>query len=114
MSLQIGTRERYAMLTLTAFIILGGLVPQPGVSSRYRAARELLADHAIRTGHKLEEYQEHDDEDMDDHDDDKDDDKDDKKDDDIEDELKSKVEAVGAKEGSKPTKKQHSADEDDD
>lgn len=119
-SLQIGTRERYAMLTLTAFIILGGLVPQPGVSSRYRAARELLSDHANRTGHKLEEYEAHDDEndnheegegdekDMDDHDE-KSDDKNDAKDDD----LNSKVES-GVQDGSKQIKKPASADDDDD
>jgi NADH-quinone oxidoreductase subunit M len=49
-SLQIGIRERYAMLTLAALIIMGGIVPQPGVASRYHAALEMLSDHAIRTG----------------------------------------------------------------
>jgi NADH-quinone oxidoreductase subunit M len=34
--------ERVAVLTLTALIIGGGLVPQPGVRSRYHAATELL------------------------------------------------------------------------
>jgi hypothetical protein len=27
---------------VTAFILVGGFVPQPGVASRYRAAQELL------------------------------------------------------------------------
>src|SRR5262249_20155609 len=35
-SLQIRGRERYAVLTLAAFIIVGGLVPQPIVASRHR------------------------------------------------------------------------------
>ncbi len=35
--------ERVAVLTLTALIIGGGLVPQPGVRSRYHAAIELIA-----------------------------------------------------------------------
>ncbi len=41
-SLQISPRERYAVLTLAALILSLGLVPQPGVASRYRAAQELL------------------------------------------------------------------------
>jgi NADH-quinone oxidoreductase subunit M len=49
--LQIGIRERYTMLVLTALIIVGGLCPQPGVNSRYKAAQELLSDHEKRTGH---------------------------------------------------------------
>jgi NADH-quinone oxidoreductase subunit M len=35
--------ERIAVLALTALIIGGGLVPQPGVASRYHAATEIIA-----------------------------------------------------------------------
>jgi NADH-quinone oxidoreductase subunit M len=45
-SLRIGVRERYAVLTLAALILLGGLVPQPGVASRHRAAEQLLEERA--------------------------------------------------------------------
>lgn len=41
-SLKIGLRERIAVLTLAFLVLAGGLYPQPGVSSRERAARELL------------------------------------------------------------------------
>jgi NADH-quinone oxidoreductase subunit M len=41
-SLEIGLRERIAVLTLAALILGGGLFPQPGVSSRYQAAEEIL------------------------------------------------------------------------
>jgi NADH-quinone oxidoreductase subunit M len=41
-SLSIGPRERFAALTLAALILLGGLFPQPGVSSRHRAAVGIL------------------------------------------------------------------------
>ena len=40
--LRIRPPERIAVLALTALILGGGLVPQPGVSSRYRAARKLV------------------------------------------------------------------------
>jgi NADH-quinone oxidoreductase subunit M len=43
-SLQLRARERYAVLTLAALILVGGLVPQSGVRSRYRAADELLRE----------------------------------------------------------------------
>lgn len=43
-SLRIGPHERFAVLTLAAFILLGGLFPQHSINSRYRAAHELL-DH---------------------------------------------------------------------
>ncbi|MDB5345046.1 MAG: nuoM 2 [Schlesneria sp.] len=46
-SLQIQTRERFAVLLLAALILAGGLYPQPGVMSRYRAVETLL--HAQRT-----------------------------------------------------------------
>jgi NADH-quinone oxidoreductase subunit M len=35
--------ERFAVLVLTALILGGGLIPQPGVASRYHAAAEILA-----------------------------------------------------------------------
>jgi NADH-quinone oxidoreductase subunit M len=41
-SLAIGLRERIAVLTLAALILGGGIFPQPGISSRYRAAIEIL------------------------------------------------------------------------
>ena len=41
-SLEIGLRERIALLTLAALILGGGLFPQPGVSSRYQAAEQIL------------------------------------------------------------------------
>jgi len=41
-SLEISPRERIAMLTLGALILGGGLFPQPGVSSRFRAATQIL------------------------------------------------------------------------
>jgi NADH-quinone oxidoreductase subunit M len=42
-SLGLGLRERIAVLTLAALILGGGIFPQPGVSSRERAAEEVLA-----------------------------------------------------------------------
>jgi NADH-quinone oxidoreductase subunit M len=41
-SLSITARERFAVLTLAALILLGGLVPQLHVSSRHKAAEALL------------------------------------------------------------------------
>lgn len=41
-SLGITTRERFAVLTLATLIFAGGLVPQPGISSRFRAATSVL------------------------------------------------------------------------
>jgi NADH-quinone oxidoreductase subunit M len=43
-SLGIGLRERIAVLTLSALILIGGIFPQPGVNSRQRAAEEILQD----------------------------------------------------------------------
>jgi NADH-quinone oxidoreductase subunit M len=43
-SLAVTPRERFAVLTLAALILGGGLVPQPGVVSRYRAAEAVLKD----------------------------------------------------------------------
>jgi NADH-quinone oxidoreductase subunit M len=47
-SLQITPRERFALLTLTALILGGGLLPQPGVSSRHEAAVAILDDRERR------------------------------------------------------------------
>jgi NADH-quinone oxidoreductase subunit M len=46
--LGIGTRERIAVLTLTALILLGGLFPQPGVTTRVLAAEQILNDRRAR------------------------------------------------------------------
>jgi NADH-quinone oxidoreductase subunit M len=48
--LGIGARERLAVLTLSALILAGGLYPQPGVSSRERAAKQILEDRAKHLG----------------------------------------------------------------
>jgi NADH-quinone oxidoreductase subunit M len=48
-SLKVGVRERFAVLTLAALILGGGLFPQPGVASRYRAAEEILSDRQRRS-----------------------------------------------------------------
>lgn len=47
-SLRIRVRERYAVLTLAALILIGGLVPQPGVASRQQAAEGILKSRADR------------------------------------------------------------------
>ena len=41
-SLTIGPRERFAVLTLAALILGGGIIPQPGIASRHRAALQVL------------------------------------------------------------------------
>jgi NADH-quinone oxidoreductase subunit M len=43
-SLAITPRERVMVLTLAAVILIGGLAPQPGVASRYRAAEAVLKE----------------------------------------------------------------------
>jgi NADH-quinone oxidoreductase subunit M len=43
-SLGLGLRERVAVLTLAALILAGGFIPQPGVSSRGRAAEAILGE----------------------------------------------------------------------
>jgi NADH-quinone oxidoreductase subunit M len=47
-SLRMGLRERFALLTLTALILIGGIVPQPGVAIRHSAAEAILKDRAKR------------------------------------------------------------------
>jgi len=49
-SLTIRPRERFAVLTLTALILGGGIVPHPGIASRYRAAVEILNQRSTQTG----------------------------------------------------------------
>jgi NADH-quinone oxidoreductase subunit M len=47
-SLGIGPRERFAVLTLTGLLLVGGIVPQFNIASRHHAAEELLeARHAL-------------------------------------------------------------------
>lgn len=41
-SLRIRMRERFAVLLLAALILIGGIYPQPGVESRYKAVKALL------------------------------------------------------------------------
>jgi len=48
-SLAIGWRERFAVLTLTALILGGGLFPQPGVVSRHRAAMTIVRERERQT-----------------------------------------------------------------
>jgi NADH-quinone oxidoreductase subunit M len=43
-ALSITVRERIAVLTLAALILGGGLIPQPGVASRQRAAMQILEE----------------------------------------------------------------------
>jgi NADH-quinone oxidoreductase subunit M len=44
--LQIGLRERLAVLALAALVLIGGLYPHPGIASRHQAAQELLEHRA--------------------------------------------------------------------
>jgi len=47
-ALGITPRERFALLTLTALILGGGVFPQPGVKSRQQAAEAILRDRENR------------------------------------------------------------------
>jgi NADH-quinone oxidoreductase subunit M len=47
-SLEIGLRERVAVLTLAALILGGGMFPQPGLTSRHEAAEDILKGRAER------------------------------------------------------------------
>ncbi len=49
-SLKIGVRERFAVLTLAALVLLGGVFPQPGVVSRYNAAKQLTRERTALVG----------------------------------------------------------------
>ncbi len=46
-SLTARTPEKVAVLMLTALILGGGLIPQPGVASRYHAAKEIMLRRAL-------------------------------------------------------------------
>ncbi|MBX3441136.1 MAG: oxidoreductase [Planctomyces sp.] len=46
--LRIGAPERASALVLTALIAIGGLIPQPYISSRYQAALEIHESRALR------------------------------------------------------------------
>ena len=77
-SLAIGLRERLAVLSLAALIFVGGMIPQYGVSSRYKAAVELLNQRPRELDDEIDDDQWDDDDDDDhkkkhDHDDDNDD-----------------------------------------
>lgn len=45
-SLRIRGRERFAVLLLASLILIGGIYPQPGVTSRHRAVEDLLEKRA--------------------------------------------------------------------
>jgi NADH-quinone oxidoreductase subunit M len=47
-TLAMGLRERIAVLTLAGLILGGGLLPQPGVMTRYEAARSILREREAR------------------------------------------------------------------
>jgi NADH-quinone oxidoreductase subunit M len=47
-SLGLGLRERIAVLALSAMILGGGIYPQPGVTTRQRAAEEILQERRER------------------------------------------------------------------
>ena len=47
-ALNLGPRERLAVLTLATLILLGGIFPQPGITTRHRAAVEILRDREQR------------------------------------------------------------------
>ena len=51
-SLGIGQRERIAVLTVSALILGGGLFPQPGVATRFRAAEEIVKERRERFPHE--------------------------------------------------------------
>jgi NADH-quinone oxidoreductase subunit M len=68
-SLNIGGRERVAVLTLTGLIILGGLAPQINVASRHQAAKEILEARKAVAGDDGHDDEDDDDEDENDEDD---------------------------------------------
>lgn len=54
-SLAITRREQFAVLTLAALILGGGLAPQPYIASRHLAAEEILAGRATNFQHESHE-----------------------------------------------------------
>ena len=61
--LAIGRREQIAVLVMAILILIGGLIPQPGIATRYQAAEELLHHRRTSLGlpepPKVEHYEEH-------------------------------------------------------
>jgi NADH-quinone oxidoreductase subunit M len=51
--LDLGLRERIAVLTLVVLIIGGGLFPQPGILTRHQAAAAILKDRGLRGGFEI-------------------------------------------------------------
>ncbi len=49
--------ERIAVLTLTALILGGGLMPQPGVTSRFHAATEIIVRRNVTTKEQFESHE---------------------------------------------------------
>ena len=49
-SLKSRPREKAAVLTLTGLILIGGLIPQPGIATRFQAAEELLMKRSATPG----------------------------------------------------------------
>ena len=58
-SLGIGSRERFAVITLTALIFIGGLLPQYNVASRFRAAERILRERNPNFGSHSNHSEEH-------------------------------------------------------
>ena len=58
-SLKIRTRERFAVLLLAALILVGGVYPQPGIMSRYLAAKSLRHERESRAPSPSPELQPH-------------------------------------------------------
>ncbi len=56
-SMQPRPLERLAIWAIAALVIVGGIVPQPGVTTRYRAATELLRQRSEELGDKHKEGQ---------------------------------------------------------
>jgi NADH-quinone oxidoreductase subunit M len=50
-SLEARWPERIAVLTMTLLIVAGGLLPQPGIASRYRAAAEAISRRQTQHAH---------------------------------------------------------------
>lgn len=77
-ALGIVPRERFSMLSLALLVLVGGLIPHPGVISRYYAAEEILTVRGINLHETPESHGEHGSDDEDEvHDDDEEDDEED-------------------------------------
>ncbi len=58
-TLGLGLRERFAVLTFSMLILGGGFYPQPGISSRLRAAEEILDGHHSQAPDKATKAEPH-------------------------------------------------------